>query len=1173
MSDLITLVDLLQPICSRTYGTAPCTASLGVTGSAKCYNTRATCQDQANYSETTLTLRFARSQEGIAQYGNVLPCLTGISITPLSINVGGMDTSMSAFGRRETAQITLQDFRHSDLLVDPYRTERHTGAAGDVFIPYDSGSFWGKWVARNPYFESMSLIVRQGLLGDDISAMDIRHYVVSGVTGPNDGVVQITAKDLFSLIEGRKAKAPRASRGELRLGITDTHTGTLEIVPPEIADEDYPTGDQWVAIGEEIISVSRGTGEAVFQILGRGEFGTDADEHDTGDKVQTVLHYDSWQAQMIVDDLLTRFSEIPAGAIDRPAWDTEMASRPEQLSAFIAEPTEVQTLIGELAEQAGFTIWPNVATNKIEFRVLAPDPSPAPTVNDAHWILQSSYSSKPQINQRCSQVWVYYGQRNPLMAVDDESNYRSRRIFADLESETFYGSAAIRKVFSRWIPQFAGSFAIACGSRLLAMFRDPPLRASFALHHRRSRDLELAEQFLLQARDDQTVHGAQNTRTMIPFELHRVDEKVIVQAMEARFWEVDTTTRLILIDSNTTDFNMRDRYEQLYGVPGAGVVVTFRVGAGIKVGSTSPFVAALSTGAWPADTELRLEILAGGKVLGKGGDGGVPTGQINGQQGGPALDVAAALVVSNLGTIAGGGGGGGGAKDSVFAMATGGGGAGYIVGDGHVDGTETLGGAGQVVSSYDASVKQNVLATAGKGGDLGQPGVDGAYGGNGSTVDAGTGGAAGAAIVGAGFVYFEAEGTIIGERSDALSTVIDPPPSVPTSVQLSLELALASSGNHTTTMVLSFTMPNDTRIVGFEAQVQSPRSPGVWRPLFFQYVNRWEWQSSEIGTHRVRVRSVYVRGAVSSAWVQATVVNQGTLQSLTTIGLASPLNPKLFISAPRNSSLAKVRIQAGFSEDATVLPDRLLVFYSTAAMPNRVLVTNDAGAKLYIDPQSAIISTKEVAAAAGSTVSTVKFTNPGTVNPALMGYWWANIDDGVSPYVAFKKVVDADDSTLYLAPGEEFPYVADPGDTVTIVESSFADPRSADFRFVAAVDYSNPAASAVEVIKHDGVQFDGLYYIAATTRGAEGTTQANQTGKYLHYFAAPGALTNVLEIPASSFAVVDGVATFLGDVPITLAGPITWLSISCCFARMASDGKTTSLVRSNIVHLPVAGAA
>lgn len=1174
MSDLITLVDLLQPVCTRTYGSSPCTASLGVTGTAKCYNTRGTCQDQANYAEGTLTLRFGRAQEGITLYGTVLPCLTGISITPLSINIGGMDQSMSPFGRRESVQLTMSDFKHSDLHVDPYRLERPTGAAGDTFDPYLVGSFWGKWVARNPYFEGMELVVRQGVYGDALIDMEARHYVITGLAGPNDGVLQITAKDLFSLVENRKGKAPEASRGELKLGFTDKHTGTFEITPADIVEEDYPEGEFYVAISDEIIRVSRGTSSAVLQILERGALESEVSEHDTADRVQRVLHYDQLHTYGIVYDLLTTYTVVDASQINYAEWAAEMATRPELLSAWIAEPTAVEDLIGELAEQVGFTIWPSTTENQIKLKVLQPDLSPSPTINDRNWIVQGSYGGKVQTQQRISQVWVYYGQRNPLADQTDAANYRSRRIFADLEAETLYGAPAIRQVFSRWIPQYAGAFATTCGNRLLTNFRDPPLRCSFQLHHRRAGELAHAEAFLLEGRDDQTALGVQNTRTMVPFEMHRIDDRIVVQAQQIRFYTSATDTHAILIETDTFAFDMRATYESLYGVPAAGQTVTFTVMAGIKVGSHDPAVPAMRTGSWPAGTDLSLVIQAGGKILGAGGDGGNPAGTITGQDGGNALEVEAVLLINNGGTIGGGGGGGGGGKDTADIYALGGGGAGKDGGTGNVAGNETTGGDGGTAFGTDPVTGQDYIATGGRGGDLGQYGEPGSYGGNGGFALAGDGGLPGNAIVGSGYVFFTTVGTIVGDVADTLNTEFDPPPEVPDNVALDAELALVTSADYTTTMVLTFDMPDDDRVVSFEAQVQTARYPGTWKPLFDAYLNRYEWPTSEIGVFRVRVRTVYVRGVVYSAWVTVATVNNGSYAAMYDVGLAAPLEAKLFATLSPDRATARLRVQAKYDSNDAMTPDRLLVFYSVLEAPNRVTVLSDTGTKLYIKAQGAVLSQFTMDAGVGSTTSVLKYQNNGQFDPDLVGYWWVNIDDGVSPYVPFLKVADADSTTMRFAPGDAFPYSAASGDTINVVEAQFSDSRTAEFRLIAAIHPTAPAAYPVEVIKHNGVQFDvGGYYLEVEDRGAEGTTQADQTGREVHYFPAPGPLTNIIEIPVGNFGADAGMVNYSGDVPVVIPSKVAWLAISCCFARRASEGSLTKFVRSPIVPLTLAGPA
>ena len=210
--ETVTIVEIDQPFCQLEYGSSPCEAVLGDTGNRKCYNTAATCQDRDNYDPAPLTLRFCKSQSGVAQYG-AIPSLRDVSISPLQINIGGMDDSVSPFGRRETCGLTFADHLHSDLKVDKYRLERYSGDAqdsGEGCDPYFLGTFWGKWIARNPFHEGYRVRVYEGQIGQPLEEMEVRNYIIDKINGPTEGEVQIECKDLFSLVEDRKAKAPRA---------------------------------------------------------------------------------------------------------------------------------------------------------------------------------------------------------------------------------------------------------------------------------------------------------------------------------------------------------------------------------------------------------------------------------------------------------------------------------------------------------------------------------------------------------------------------------------------------------------------------------------------------------------------------------------------------------------------------------------------------------------------------------------------------------------------------------------------------------------------------------------------------------------------------------------------------------------------------------------------------
>lgn len=703
--ETITIAEVDQPLCTRTYGDAffspsgSCSAVLGTTGSRKCHNTRATCQDEANYDPGTLTLQFSRDQQGLAKhYGYLIPSLLGLSTTPGSINLAAMESSASALGQREVVTLSFQDHRHSDLLVDKYRLERATGEAAsgspsETFDPYKRGTFWGKWLARNPYHTGYALRVREGFVGDALADMRVRHYVIDRIEGPTDGQVKIVAKDRFSIIEAQKAVAPVASRGELAANITGT-PATFTVTPAGIGNTDYPLSGH-VAIGDEIIQFTR-SGDT-FTVAARGALNTTQEDHDREDLVQVVLSHVAQLGHDIVWDLLVNYTSLassgsPTGSdyINKTQWDALAASITELFTGRIATPTPVNELIGELCEQAGFTVWHDVSTNMIRFAALRAGAA-SPVVNDRDWIVDGSLSLKRNVSKRASQVWVYYGQVNPIEDLNEKRNFRSRFVSVDAgaESDTQYAVPAIREVYSRWIPQFGRQSAERCADRILAMYRDPPLEARFALHASRDGELDLARYFFLKTSDVQDESGAEEQVAMAAVEIERGENEIAIRAQAVAFsGDSETSARVIYIENDVNNINLRAIHDSLYAAPEAGspsLSMTFIVLAGVTVGSTSTSTAAMRTGSWPAGVDLSINnngrIQGKGGVGGQGGDATTSLNGVNGESGGDALLVESAMTIDNThGEIWGGSGGGGGG--AAIATAASGGGYSNVAGGG-----------------------------------------------------------------------------------------------------------------------------------------------------------------------------------------------------------------------------------------------------------------------------------------------------------------------------------------------------------------------------------------------------------------------------------------------------------------------------------------------------------
>lgn len=769
-----------QPSCVKTYGqttaAGTCNAVLGTTGVRKCYNTRSTCQSTADYAGTeTKTVRCSFSSQGIQRlYNRCLPCLESFRVNPMAINLGGLDQNLSGLGQRESLEVRLKDFQHDDIGFDKYRLERHSGAAqadGIGYNPKDRGTFFPRWFTRNKYLYNYPARLRIGYFGQALDDMMVRHYIMTKFSGPNNGEVSISCKDYFSLVENRKSVAPFPSKGRLSASLT-TGATSATMLPAGIGNLDYPASG-YVRIGSEIMAFTR-SGDVLT--LTRAQYGTDADTHDSEDTIQLCLEYLTQRPEVITHNLLTVYSEVPSSMIDLAAWTVAASPILNLYSRLITEPTPVAELIGQLAQEAGFTVWPDVFTRTIQFKALAAS-TPLFTLTDNTWIVQRSLSHQRADSKRISQVWVYFGIIDPTKGLEEDSNFRSKAISIDSSAELpeKYGIPAVHKVYSGWISQFGRSVALGVGSRLLQMFVDPPIEARHKIPARRQNELGLAQLYSVRTASIQDADGSTSTITVSPVRISFDDKEAEVNLQGVALAEPSdpTAERFVFIDSDTLNVNLRTAYDSIYPAPTGVEVVTFEVASGITVGSSSPSLTSIDVGTWPAGVTLKLTIK--GRVQGAGGLGGgggnFNTNGSPGGTGGTAVTTTRAITIDNQNQLwgGGGGGGGGGGWDPSFGFNThggggGGGGAGNIVGSGGAGGL--FGSSGTNGSPGNTGTTEaggsGGTSTAAGGGAGGGPGLAGGAGGNASPGDfAGSGGAGGAAgnyIVGNAFVTWMTTG-------------------------------------------------------------------------------------------------------------------------------------------------------------------------------------------------------------------------------------------------------------------------------------------------------------------------------------------------------------------------------------------------------------------------------
>lgn len=468
----VTIIELEQDFCSLRYGVGACPAVLGEDSERKCFNTLRSCAVPDAYTRSTLTLRFTEARSTIPRDGTVyIPSLLSVQSRPMRIEPS------KGLGTRASVKIVLQDHPSDDHQVDPYVGER-------PYDPMKRGTFWTKWLARNPYYQNRPIRVLHGYEGQPLSEYRTRHYFIERIQGPDaTDRVTITAKDVLKLADDERAQAPRPTQVVLANDIEEDTTGFIVTalfgtsVNAELPSQGY------LRIGKEVMYMHSRNGGAVY--VDRAQFNTEAESHDAGDSVQLCLQYEGERVQDIVYDLLVNYGNVPASFINKSQWDAEanVWLAGYNLSALITEPTGVNKLLGELSEQCLFFIWWDEEQQTIPWSVLRPPEDEPVSVNDFENLVAGSIGRKDEPKDRVSQVIIYYSQINPVEKLDEESNFARIRVRRDVEAEAEeqYGETRIRKIFSRWFDADNDAITLSTGTRLLNAYRDNPKFITFSL--------------------------------------------------------------------------------------------------------------------------------------------------------------------------------------------------------------------------------------------------------------------------------------------------------------------------------------------------------------------------------------------------------------------------------------------------------------------------------------------------------------------------------------------------------------------------------------------------------------------------------------------------------------------------------------------------------------------
>jgi hypothetical protein len=476
--------------CSRTFGTAPCTAVLSASVPCKCFNSWATCEDRPNYLKTDFVLTFCKPSSNLPRdEGTIFPLIEDVSEYSATVNIGGGDARMSALGERGTIVVRMKDAPYHDRYWDKYAKERVTGVAQvdePGYLPESRGTILQKLDARFPYLYNRTLEVEHGYLtggqvdqitglwvARDFVSETVRNYVITETSGlQEDGSFEIKGSDIIDLVSNEKALIPAPSEGYL---ITDIGVGLISfsITPAGIGNLKYPASGN-ASIGSELVSYTRVND--VITLTGRGLRGTKEATHAADDTFQVALSI----RDMRVDDYLETLcisANLPAAY--RPKltkWKPEVDRwAPDvKLNTDVMKPTKAAELIGELAV-LGVSIYPKLDGSEMLIKMTRPpDNDTIYDIDDDSGII--SIKKEKREEDRFSLLVFFFNQSDPSQNLSSKGNYDivRARVDEDAQSANEYGKSITRETFCRLFNRGGGSIVPVLSKRLLNRYRDPP---------------------------------------------------------------------------------------------------------------------------------------------------------------------------------------------------------------------------------------------------------------------------------------------------------------------------------------------------------------------------------------------------------------------------------------------------------------------------------------------------------------------------------------------------------------------------------------------------------------------------------------------------------------------------------------------------------------------------
>jgi len=425
------LIMLTMDFCAETFGEGACAA----TGETKCYNTFPTCRDKANFNRSTKEYKFTSAAAPTPFSTGERPYIQ--KITPFATEIKTDNITVSA-----RVKAKMHDEADTDIGIDPYVADRAAV----------QGTFWKKFLARNPNYKDRILEWYEGFIGLSEEQFERRFVgLLDNITRAGNAAT-IEATDILTALAD--IDVPAEVDVKLTSAVTDSDT-TLTV-----DDTTVLASSGYVRISDEIIQY---TGITATQITGctRGMFGTVADGHSANDNVQPCRYYAADNPFDVLQEMLSVDAGYDPSYIDSDSFADakDWPGGEPDIWAIVSEPTPLEDLFFEVLELTDNKVW---VAEDLKITIARNYPNRGARTytcwNDAENIIDGSASVDLNEESRITRVLLYWD-KDTIGDLDDPASFARLDIAvdADAESAAEYNDEVKKEIWSRWLHSDCGT--------------------------------------------------------------------------------------------------------------------------------------------------------------------------------------------------------------------------------------------------------------------------------------------------------------------------------------------------------------------------------------------------------------------------------------------------------------------------------------------------------------------------------------------------------------------------------------------------------------------------------------------------------------------------------------------------------------------------------------------